>query len=128
MYSQKPEDNGHCLQLCINKNKLIWARTLTASQASESFLSWQGVPMATAALKAAVMVQLSRPPTLITALASVAGVAHTGAPHTHTMTPTLQVNTLAAGDVTLCALPPAVTLTAPPSVLAIATAQDRTGS
>lgn len=68
------------------------------------------------------------PFTLFTVGSFVACVAHTVAGHAQTMSATQRVDALGRGDVTLRALPAAVALTAPPSVLAIAAAQDWTGS
>lgn len=58
----------------------------------------------------------------------VAGVAHTVACHAQSVSPALRINTLGGRNVTFSALPATVALTAPPGVLAIAAAQDWTGS
>lgn len=68
------------------------------------------------------------PFTLLAVASLVAGAAHTVTRHAESMTPTLWIDTLRGRHVALCALPTAVTLTAPPGVLAVPTAQDRTGS
>ncbi len=68
------------------------------------------------------------PFTLFTVGSFVAGVAHTIARHAQPMSTTLRIDTLWGRNVTLSALPAAVALTAPPGVLAITAAQNRTGS
>ena len=67
------------------------------------------------------------PFTLLTVGSLVAGVAHTVTRHTQSVSAALRIDTLGGRDVTLGALPTAVALTAPPGVLAITAAQDRTG-
>lgn len=58
----------------------------------------------------------------------MAGVAHTVARHAQSVSAALRIDTLGGRNVAFGALPAAVALTAPPGVLAITTAQDRTGS
>lgn len=66
--------------------------------------------------------------TLITVDSFVAGVAHTISRHTESMSPTLRIDALGGRNVTLCALPAAKALAAPPGVLAVAAAQHGTRS
>lgn len=68
------------------------------------------------------------PVTLLTAAAFVAAVAHAVARDAESVSPTLRIDTLGGGHVTLGALPTAVALAAPPGVLAITAAQDGAGS
>ncbi len=56
----------------------------------------------------------------------MAGVAHTVSRHTQPVSTALRIDTLGGRDVTLGALPATVALTAPPGVLAVTAAQDRT--
>ena len=57
----------------------------------------------------------------------VPGVAHTVTRNAEPVTAALRIDTLGGGNVTLGALPAAVALTAPPGVLPVTAAQDRTG-
>lgn len=68
------------------------------------------------------------PLTLVTVGSLVAAVAHTVTRHTQSVPTTLRINTLGGRNVTLCALPATIALTAPPGILAITAAQDRTSS
>lgn len=65
--------------------------------------------------------------TLFTVWPLVASVAHAVARHTQSVPTALRIDTLRGGNVALGALPAAVALTAPPGVLAVTAAQDRTG-
>lgn len=58
----------------------------------------------------------------------VAGVANAVTRHAQSVPTALRIDTLGGRNVALSALPAAVALTAPPGVLAITAAQDRTGS
>lgn len=66
--------------------------------------------------------------TLLTVRPLVAGVAHAVAGHAQPVPAALRVDALGGGNVALGALPAAVALTAPPGVLAVTAAQDRTSS
>lgn len=68
------------------------------------------------------------PFTLFTVGSFMAGVAHTVTRHAQPVSATLRIDALGGWNVTLGALPAAVALTAPPGVLAVTAAQDRTGS
>lgn len=67
------------------------------------------------------------PFTLFTVGSFVASAAHTAACHAVSVSPTLRIDTLGGGNVTLGALPATVALTAPPGVLAVTAAQNWTG-